>query len=246
MRGSRIISPTVDGNGFVKRPSSHVLHILCNDHLTLVQPLYTAMKLSVVQGRLLSARVKEVIVKSNFNLGKQFSDHTQSELQALETLIKDKVPEFARYEDCWPIGVLVRRHLKHRIYLKECRERQCARHLTAMSREPCQRRTDNGLMDSGRKSSVCSQRRGNALMLQQPPGQDHYKLRDFLDEHQKTHLLFALMKAGLAGDADFEAFISMPQMLRSAFLTAALEATPHEIAAVQIAAMQYQALRGRN
>ncbi|KAI6007572.1 hypothetical protein F5J12DRAFT_80724 [Pisolithus orientalis] len=175
---------------------------------------------------LLQARVKEVIVKSNFNLGKRLSHHTQSELQALEALVEDKVPDFASH-------------------LIERRERRCARHPTAMTREPSQRGTDNGLMDSGRKGGVCSQRRGNALMLQQPR-QDHYKLRDFLDEHQKTHLLFALMKAGLADDADFEAFISMPQMLRSAFLTAALEATPHEVAAVQIAAMQYQALRGRN
>ncbi|KIK16316.1 hypothetical protein PISMIDRAFT_268718 [Pisolithus microcarpus 441] len=93
----------------------------------------------------------------------------------------------------------------------------------------------------------CSQsRKDDKLALQKTHRafQERYELRDFLDEHRKTHLLFALIKSGITGDPEFSSFIDMPPAVRRAFLTTALDDSAHEVDTLQLAAMQYRVIRG--
>ncbi|KAI6115858.1 hypothetical protein F5141DRAFT_1099278 [Pisolithus sp. B1] len=141
--------PAADRYSIIKRPPSDLFHRLYDDHTTPVGLLYKALNVTEVEGRKLSSRVKSIIAESDFDLGKKLLDHTQRDMRRLEQLVLEEIPGFQRYEDCWPISVLVRRHLRHRTALTEYRARQRA------SREK--------IMD--KKLGRCSQRRmGDAMV----------------------------------------------------------------------------------
>ncbi|KAI6015594.1 hypothetical protein EDC04DRAFT_2608810 [Pisolithus marmoratus] len=222
MPACRTIFPVSRGNSFIKRPSKEDFNRLCNDNLLPVAKVYRAMKLTGWEGRALSASVKNIIVKGDFDLEKKLSKCTQRDLQGLEEHIGQEIPYFDRYEDQWPISVFIRRHLRNRGQLAEYRT-----HPQRRSRKPSSR-------SQSRKDDVL-------VPLKTPRShQERYKLRDFLDEHGMIHLLFALTKAGITGDAEFESFVGMPPAVRKAFLSAALDTIPHEVDNVHLAAMQYQ------
>lgn len=237
-----------DGDAVIKRPSQQTLHRLCDDHCTSMAQVYRVMKLSDTEGRRLSTWVKEVIIKSDFDLEKSYLKHTQKEIQKIEELVCEKICDFDRYEDNWAAGVLVTRLLKKRRGLLGCRLE--LQYTTRPSRTNeklhcSQSRIDDGLMrpasTSKKTDSVCSQRKDGGWWSQNTPisRQGHNKLREFLDELHKTHLLFALVKAGITGNVQFDSFINMPSAVRKAFLVSALDDTPHEADAIQIAALQY-------
>ncbi|KAI5988153.1 hypothetical protein EDD15DRAFT_1386871 [Pisolithus albus] len=174
-------------------------------------------------------------------------------MQRLERQILEKIPGFERYEDYWAVSVLARRHLRHRALLLEARARQRASLARIMGRKPdlcSQPRIYHPSMHptrTSRRLEGCSQSRkddGLALQKTHRATQERYGLRDFLDEHRKTHLLFALIRSGLTGDPEFSSFIDMPPAVRKSFLTAALDDSPHEVDALQLAAMQYRVIRG--
>lgn len=242
-----------DEDGFVKRPPGDLFHQLCDERLTPVGRLYKTMKVHEVQGRELSSRVRSIIVESDFDLGKKLLDHTQREMRRLERQILEKIPDFERYEDYWAVEVLARRHLRHRALLKEYRTRQRVSLERRMNRKPhlCSHpRMFDASMHPTRMSKRlegCSQsRKDDKLALQKTHRafQERYELRDFLDEHRKTHLLFALIKSGITGDPEFSSFIDMPPAARRAFLTTALDDSAHEVDTLQLAAMQYRVIRG--
>ncbi|KAI6046322.1 hypothetical protein EDC04DRAFT_2630001 [Pisolithus marmoratus] len=250
MPAHRTIFSTSRSNGIVMRPSMEGLNRLCDDHLSVAH-LYGAMQLTEAEGRALSGSVKKVIIESNFDLGKRFSEQMPRDVQRLEELVREEVPEFDQYEDQWPIGVFVRRHLLHRGELAGSSGTPTCYTFNRMSRQLdklSQPKRADGLIHpakSSRKLDSCSQSgMDGALVLQKTSRscQKHYKLRDFLDAHGKTHLLFALIKAGITGDAEFESFVDMPPAVRKAFLSAALDTTPYEVDEIQIATMRCQVL----
>ncbi|KAI6113512.1 hypothetical protein EV401DRAFT_1982592 [Pisolithus croceorrhizus] len=268
--------PTPDGYGIIKRPSSDIFHRLYDDHTTPVGLLYKALNVTEVEGRKLSSRVRSVIVQSDFDLGKKLLDHTSREMRKLEQLVLEEVPGFQRYEDCWPISVLVRRHLRHRTALKSIgifsgTPTRCEFFFVLLlfhelfltqivqSREKIMDKKPGPLFSAkdgmtamvhparmNQRPERCSQSRKDSELA---PAEDlqacqeHYELRDFLDEHGKTHLLFALIRSGITGDPEFSSFIDMPPAVRRAFLTAALDTSAYEVDALQVAAMQYNVIR---
>ncbi|KAI6145534.1 hypothetical protein BKA82DRAFT_995681 [Pisolithus tinctorius] len=243
---SRCLNP--DGDAVIKRPSQQILHRLYDEHYTSMAQVYRVMKLGDTEGRRLSTWVKEVIIKSDFDLEKSYLKHTQKEIRKLEELVCEKICDLDRYEDNWAASVLVKRLLKKRTRLLDCRMelKYTTRPTRTNEKLHCsQSRIDDGLMrpssTSKKPDSVYSQKKGGGWWSQNTPisHQEHNKLRDFLDEHQKTHLLFALVKAGITGNAEFDSFINMPSAVRKAFLVSALDDTPHEADAIQIAALQY-------
>lgn len=196
------IFPAPDrANGFLRRPSVDTFHRLCDEHLTPVGRLYKTLQVDEVQGREMSSRVRSIIVESDFDLGNKFLDHTQREMQRLERQILERIPGFERYEDYWAVSVLARRHLMHRALLLKSRARQRASLARIMGRKPdlCSqpRMYHESMTRTSRRLEGCSQsRKDDGLTLQKTHGatQERYGLRDFLDEHRKTHLLFSLIR----------------------------------------------------
>ncbi|KAI6003164.1 hypothetical protein EDC04DRAFT_2908404 [Pisolithus marmoratus] len=123
MPACRTVFPVSRGNGFIKRPSKEDFNRLCNDNLLPVAKVYRAMKVTGWEGRALSASVKDIIAKGDFDLEKKLSECTQRDLQGLEEHIGQEIPYFDRYEDQWPISVFIRRHLRNRVQLAEYRTR---------------------------------------------------------------------------------------------------------------------------
>ncbi|KIM59295.1 hypothetical protein SCLCIDRAFT_1217860 [Scleroderma citrinum Foug A] len=203
--------PTENGNTRIKKPSDHVLRAI-SERAASMANVYKAMKLSGTEGRLLFKQVKDMMINSKIDFDTPLVMQKKTELKKLKKQISKNVPYFNRYEDHWPVDVIMERHFHYHSRLST--NQIVVEHLS--THEPEAGTT---------KSTATTNLEGLG------------RLHHLLASTNTFHLSLALMRAGLTDTQQFQNFLNMPSCARKSFLSFSLQgyAEPHEIDAIHAA-----------
>lgn len=199
-----------NGNIRIKKPSDHVLDAI-SERAASMANVYKAMKLSGTEGRLLFKQVKNIMISSKIDFKTPFVMQKKTELKRLKKQICKSIPYLNRYEDHWPVDVIMERHFHYHSRLSA--NRIVVEHLSTHEPE-----------DVTTKSTAST-------------NQDLGRLHRLLASTNTFHLSLALMRAGLSDNQQFQNFLNMPSCGRKSFLSFSLQgyAEPHEIDAIHAA-----------